>query len=102
MRHRLSAAETPRRHSGAPLRGAADGALNRAVVLLWPAVYQRNVSLVPLTPAKLLRQPAVRFIVLRHHHQPAGRPVQAMHDSRTKLAAHRGKRSKMMQERVDQ
>src|ERR1039457_2737429 len=99
MRHRLSATEAPRRHPCAPLRVAADGALNRAAVLLWPAVYQRNVSLVHLAPAELLGQPAVRFIVLRHHHQPAGGPIQAMHDSRTQFAADCGKRLKVMQER---
>src|SRR5208282_1340039 len=62
MRDRFAAAEAPRRHARAPLRVAADGALNRAAVLLRPAVHQRDVSLVDLASAELLRQPAVRFI----------------------------------------
>jgi len=52
----------------------------------WAAVDQREVRLVHLARAELLRQAAVRFIVFRHHHQPAGRPVQPMDNARTQFA----------------
>src|SRR5258708_13998139 len=58
MGHSLAATEAPRRHTCAPLRVAADRALNRATILFRPAMYQRNVGLVHLAPAELLRQPA--------------------------------------------
>src|ERR1700677_1625334 len=96
MRHGLASAETLRRHARAPLRVAADGALNRAPILLRAAVYQRNIRLVDFASTELLRQSPMRFVVLCDYHQPAGRTIQTMYDPWTQVAAHRGKRPKVM------
>ncbi len=102
MRYRVAATVAPRRHARAALGVAADGALNRAAILLRPAVDERDIGLMHLSRAELLREAAMRFIVFRHHHQPTGRAVEAMHDPGTKFAADCRKRSKVMQQRIDQ
>src|SRR5271165_2016371 len=97
MGDRLAAAGTARRHSRAPLRMAADGTLNGPAILFWPAVNQGNVGFVHLASAELSGQTLVRFIILCYHHQAAGGPIQAMHNSGTKFATDRGESSKMME-----
>src|SRR5208282_1004435 len=86
MGYCLAATIATRRHAGAALRVPADGALNRAAILLGPAVDEGDIGLVHLACAELLRQPSMRFIVFRHYHQPAGGAIQAMHNPGAKFS----------------
>src|SRR5208282_5120089 len=102
MGYRLAASEAPGGHAGAFLRVAADGALNGAAILFGPAVDERKIGFVHFAAAELLRQPAMRFVVLRDHHQAAGGAIEAMDNPGPQLAADRGEGSEMMQQGIDQ
>src|ERR1700721_1011055 len=96
MGNRLASSIAFRSHACAALRMAADGAVNCASIQLRPAVHQRQISLMHLATAELFRQSPMRLIVFRHHHQPAGGAVEAMHNSWTQCAADSRQLSKMM------
>src|SRR6266852_4483871 len=82
----LASARPPRGHPCTAHPIAADAAGNLPAILLYPAVHQRDVNLLDLAPSKLRRQPAMGFVVLCHHYQPAGGLIQTVHNARTQLA----------------
>src|ERR1700735_4963020 len=83
MSYSIAASEAARSHARPFLRVPADCALNRPALPFRPPMHQRNISLVDLAPAELLGELSMRRIVLSNNHQPAGRAIQTMNDSRS-------------------
>src|SRR5579883_2773467 len=86
MRDRFPPARSPRRHAHPPHAVPADALADRPPLRLHPSVHQRHIRLLYLALGELRCQLAVRLVVLRHHHQPAGLFVQPMHDPRPQLS----------------
>src|SRR5581483_900698 len=78
---RLAAAMATSTHACSSHWIAADWTTDSTPILLHKAMYQGNVSLLCRSIGKLCGQAAVRGIVLGHHQQAAGFPIQAMDDA---------------------
>src|SRR5260221_11310913 len=74
MGHRLAPPEAPRPHACAPLRVAADHALNRAASLFLPRLDPGVIGLAHLPPAELTRQPTVSLVAPLPLHRHAASP----------------------------
>src|SRR5271165_5090916 len=86
VRHRDSASAAARRHASASHGVAADGGVDSSLILRGPAVHQGDVALLHLTAGELVRQLAMRRVVLGDDDQPTGFLVETMHYPRPQFS----------------
>src|SRR5271166_5445643 len=72
MRHRGAASAAACGHASAPHGVAADLGADGSPILRWPTVYKSDVALLHLTAGELIRQPAMRRVVLGDDDEPTG------------------------------
>jgi hypothetical protein len=87
VRDRGAAAGAARGHAGAADDIAADGQVDGAFILRWPAVDQREVAFAQAALAEHLAELAVRKVVFGDDDEAAGLLVQPVHDAGAQLAA---------------
>src|SRR5580658_6887264 len=89
VRDGVAAAGASSGHACAAHDVAADGKMDRAFVTLDVAMHERDVDLAQVARGEVLRERAMRDVVLGDDNEPAGLLVETVHDAGTQLTTSR-------------